>query len=304
MEVPPDRSLRWQPGFPVDAKLTLKILQRGRRDPTHRQEPDGTLWRTALTSSGPVTCRIRQHRLDDLDVDAWGPGSGELIGNIRAELGEQDRPEDFRPAHPVLARAWSRLPGLRVPRTGRLFEALVPAVLEQRVVGLDAQAAWARLVGAHGTRPPGPAPETMRVPPTPPAWAKIPSWEWRRAGVDLHRSATVITAARHAAKLDRAAADPARAYDLMSALPGVGVWTAAQVGHRALGDADALPLGDFHLGRMTGMALLGRPLADEEIESFYLAWRPHRYRVVRTIELTSGLAPRRSHRAPCAPRLA
>ncbi|MER5917599.1 DNA-3-methyladenine glycosylase 2 family protein [Streptomyces sp. NPDC001982] len=300
MEMPPDHSLHWQPGFPVDAKLTFKSLRRGPHDPTHRQETDGTLWRTALTSSGPVTYRIRQQRLDDLDIDAWGPGAGELIGGIRTELGEHDRPEDFRPAHPVLKRAWSRLPGLRVPRTGRLFEALVPAILEQRVVGLDAQAAWARLVGAHGGPAPGPAPETMRVMPSPEAWAKIPIWEWRRAGVDLHRSKTVIFAAWHAAKLDRAATDPARAYELMSAMSGVGVWTAAQVGHRALGDADALPIGDFHLGRMTGMALLGRPLAEQEIEAFYLPWRPHRYRVLRILELTPRSAPRRSHRAPRA----
>lgn len=304
MEMPPDHSLHWQPGFPVDAKLTLKSLQRGRHDPTHRQEPDGTLWRTALTSSGPVTYRIRQQRLDDLEIDAWGPGSDALIDNIRSELGAHDHPEDFRPAHPVLERAWRQLPGLRVPRTGRPFEALVPAILEQRVVGLDAQAAWTRLVGAHGTQPPGPAPKAMRVAPSPATWAKVPSWEWRRAGVDLHRSKTAIIAARHAAKLDRAAADPARAYDLMSAMPGVGVWTAAQVGHRALGDADALPLGDFHLARVTGMALLGHPLTDREIESFYLQWRPHRYRVVRILELTSRLAPRRSPRARRAPRLA
>jgi len=300
MEARPDRSLHWQPAFLVDAKLTLKSLRRGRHDPTHREEADGSLWRTALTSTGPATYRIRQHRLDDLDVDAWGPGAGELVENMSAELGAHDHPEEFRPAHPVLERAWSRLPGLRVPHTGRLFEALVPAVLEQRVVGLDAQAAWARLLRAHGTPAPGPAPEPMRVMPSPEAWAKIPIWDWRRAGVDLQRSRTVMLTARHAGKLERAAADPARAYRLMSAMPGVGVWTAAQVGHRALGDADALPLGDFDLGRMTGLALAGRPLADEEVEAFYLPWRPHRYRVVRVLELTPRAAPRRSHRAPRA----
>jgi 3-methyladenine DNA glycosylase/8-oxoguanine DNA glycosylase len=300
MDARPDRSLHWQPAFPVDAKLTLKSLRRGRPDPTHREEPDGSLWRTALTSTGPVTYRIRQHRLDDLDVDAWGPGAGELVENIPAELGAHDHPEDFRPAHPVLERAWRRLPGLRVPRTGRVFEAFVPAVLEQRVVSLDAQAAWARLLRAHGTPAPGPAPAAMRVVPPPGVWARIPIWDWRRAGVDLRRSNTVALAARHAGKLERAAADPARAYRLLSAMPGLGVWTAAQVGHRALGDADALPLGDFDLGRLTGLALAGRPLADEEVEAFYRPWRPHRYRVVRALELTPRIAPRRGHRAPRA----
>ena len=43
----------------------------------------------------------------------------------------RDTAEGFEPAHPLLADASARHPGLRVPRTGRVFEALVPAVLEQ-----------------------------------------------------------------------------------------------------------------------------------------------------------------------------
>ncbi|WAZ25916.1 DNA-3-methyladenine glycosylase 2 family protein [Streptomyces cinnabarinus] len=296
----PDRSVHWQPPFPVNARLTLSSLRRGPHDPTHRVEPDGTLWRTARPASGPVTYRIRQQRPDDLRIDAWGPGAAELADSVRRELGEDDRPELFRPAHPVLRGAVRRLPGLRVPRTGRLFEALVPAVFEQRVVGLDAAASFTRLIRRYGEQAPGPAPAGMRLPLPPGTWRTIPSWEWRAAGVDLHRSATVIEAARHAVRLDRSAADPARAYDLLAKLPGVGVWTAAQVGHRALGDADALPLGDYHLATITGVALLGRPLADDEVEAFYEPFRPHRYRVVRLLELSPGAAPRRGSRAPRA----
>ncbi|CCK25374.1 hypothetical protein BN159_0995 [Streptomyces davaonensis JCM 4913] len=300
MPQPPDRSVHWQPPFPVDARLTLSSLRRGPHDPTHRVEPDGTLWRTARPASGPVTYRIRQQRLDDLRIDAWGPGAAELADSVRRELGEDDRPERFRPGHGVLRGAVRRLPGLRVPCTGRLFEALVPAVFEQRVVGLDAAASFTRLIRRYGEQAPGPAPAGMRLPLPPETWRTIPSWEWRTAGVDLHRSATVIEAARHAARLDRSASDPARAYDLLAKLPGVGVWTAAQVGHRALGDADALPLGDYHLGTMTGLALLGRPLEDDEVEAFYEPFRPHRYRVVRLLELSPGEAPRRGPRAPRA----
>ncbi|MER6073391.1 DNA-3-methyladenine glycosylase 2 family protein [Streptomyces sp. NPDC001817] len=298
MHQPPDRSLHWQPGFAVDARLSLESLRRGRDDPTHRVETDGALWRTALTPSGPVTYRIRQQRLDDLHIDAWGAGAAELVDRIRTELGADDRPDLFRPRHPALRAARRRLPGLRVPCTGRLFEAIVPAIIEQRVIGPDAAASFGRLVRAHGEQAPGPAPAGMRVPPAPEVWRTLPSWEWRRAGVDLQRSRTVVRTARHAARLDRAAGDPARAYELMAKLPGIGTWTAAQVGHRALGDADALPLGDYHLGRMTGMALLGRPLADDEIEEFYEPFRPHRYRVLRLIELDARLAPRHAPRAP------
>jgi 3-methyladenine DNA glycosylase/8-oxoguanine DNA glycosylase len=300
MEQPPDRTVHWQPDFPVNARLTLASLRHGGRDPAHRVEPDGTVWRAALTATGAVTYRIRQQRLDDLLIEAWGPGAAGLAESIRDELGAGDRPEDFHPEHPLLRQAQRRLVGLRVPATRRLFEALVPAVIEQRVVGLDAAAGWTRLVRIHGSSAPapGPAPAGMIVPPPPAVWERIPSWDWRQAGIDLQRSRTVTLAARHAARLDRAAADPEAAYRLMAALPGVGAWTAAQVGHRALGDADALPVGDYHLGRMTGIALLGRPLEDDEIEDFYEQWRPHRYRVVRLLELTPGAAPRRAPRAP------
>jgi 3-methyladenine DNA glycosylase/8-oxoguanine DNA glycosylase len=292
--------VHWQPAFPVNARLTLASLRHGHHDPTHRVEPDGTIWRAALTTTGPVTYRIRQRRLDDLRIEAWGPGAAELAETIRDELGAGDHPEEFQPEHPFLRQALRRLAGLRVPATGRLFEAVVPAVIEQRVVGLDAVAGWTRLVRVHGTPAPapGPAPAGMLVPPSPEAWQQIPSWDWRQAGIDLHRSRTVILAARHAARLDRTAADPEAAYRLLATIPGIGTWTAAQVGHRALGDADALALGDYNLGRMTGIALLGRPLDDDEIEDFYEQWRPHRYRVTRLLELTPGSAPRRAPRAP------
>ena len=82
-------------------------------------------------------------------------------------------------------------------------------------------------------------------------------------------------------------------YRMLRALPGVGPWTTAQVGHRAIGDADALPIGDYHLAAMTGWALAGRTIAEDEVEAFYEPWRPHRYRVVRLLELTPGTQPPR-----------
>ena len=42
-------------------------------------------------------------------------------------------------------------------------------------------------------------------------------------------------------------------------LPGVGEWTAAETAQRAFGDADALSVGDYHLAKVIGWSLLGRP---------------------------------------------
>jgi 3-methyladenine DNA glycosylase/8-oxoguanine DNA glycosylase len=298
-----DASTVWRPTYPVDVHRTLSDLRHGGGDPCHQVGADGTLWRTSRMPSGPVTYRLTQLTSTEIAADAWGAGAAELIAGLPTLLGSGDSPETFDPRHPLIRDASRRLVGFRVPRTGRVVEALIPAVLEQKVIGLDATAAWRRLVTRHGEPAPGPAPDVMRVPPSAETWKALPSWEWHQAGVDGRRARTARVCATSADKLERAAAsapdDPAAVYRLLLALPGVGPWTAAQVGHRALGDADALPIGDYHLAALTGWALAGRTIAEDEVEEFYEPWRPHRYRVVRLLELTPGTQPPRR-----GPRLA
>jgi 3-methyladenine DNA glycosylase/8-oxoguanine DNA glycosylase len=292
-----DAATVWRPTYPVDVRLTLSALRRGGGDPCHRIAHDGAVWRTSRMSSGAVTYRIVQRGSHQISARAWGDGAAELIAGLPALLGGRDCPGTFDPRHPLLREAHRRLVGLRVPATGQVLDALIPAVLEQKVVGLDAAAAWRRLVTRYGDPAPGPAPEQMRVPPTATSWLAIPSWGWHTAGVDQRRARTARVCATYAAKLQAAAAahphDPGVVYRLLLALPGVGPWTAAQVGHRALGDADALPIGDYHLASMTGWALAGAALADDEVEAFYEPLRPHRYRVVRLLELSPGQHPPR-----------
>jgi 3-methyladenine DNA glycosylase/8-oxoguanine DNA glycosylase len=288
----------WRPSYPVDVRRTLSDLRHGGGDPCHQVDRDGALWRTARMTTGPVTYRLRQAGPHEIHARAWGDGAAELIAGLPTVLGSADRPETFQPGHPLLHEAYRRLPGLRVPSTGRVLEALIPAVLEQKVIGLDATAAWRRVVNRYGEPAPGPGPAELRVVPTAAQWLAIPSWGWHEAGVDGRRARTARVGASYAAKLEAAAdpADPAALYRLLLALPGIGPWTAAQVGHRALGDADALPIGDYHLAAMTGWALTGKALAEDDVESFYEPWRPHRYRVVRLIEL--GSFPRVPKRGP------
>ncbi len=98
----------------------------------------------------------------------------------------------------VVRDAWRCTVGLRLLRTDRVFEALVPAVLEQRVVTSTAWAAWSWLVRHHGERAPGPTPDGMRVPPPAEVWAGIPVWDFHRAGVDPRRARAIVAAARRA----------------------------------------------------------------------------------------------------------
>ncbi len=287
---------------PVNAALTLSMLRKGKGDPTTRHDGNH-LWRTSRMASGPVTYVLRQLEPVLVRAEAWGPGAAELLDGLPALIGAEDDPSGFEPAHPILADAFRRHPGLRVPRTGRVLEALIAAVIEQRVVGLDAFAAWRRLHVRYGEAAPGPAPAGMRVFPTAEQWAAIPSWEWHRAGVDPQRARTAQACARLGPQLERLATthtgDHAAVYRGLRSIPGVGVWTAAEVGSRALGDADAVPFGDYHVGKDVGAALVGRPLDDDELAETLEPWRPHRFRVVRLIQLSPhATRERRGSRMP------
>ena len=113
-------------------------------------------------------------------------------------LGAEDDPSDFAPVNPIVADAHRRVPHLRLGRTDQVLEALIPAVLEQRVPGADAFRAWRLLVTKFGTPAPGPAPARMRVPPSAEVWRRIPSWEFHRANVDPGRARTVVSCAQRA----------------------------------------------------------------------------------------------------------
>ena len=285
----PNASTVWRPQLPVDVVRTLAPLRRGRADPTHRVG-DGVLWRTSVMPAGPVTYRLEQRGLHEVRCAAWGPGAEQLVAGLPDLLGARDTAEGFVLGHPLLVEVAARVPGLRVPRTGRVVEALVPAVLEQKVTGKQARAAFRRLVQRYGTQAPGPTPTGMVVPPTAEVWRRIPSWEWHCAGVDPKRSRTVCTAMQVAGRLEQAVGlDRDDAHRRLTAVPGIGDWTAAEVAQRALGDTDALSVGDYHLSQAVGWALVGRPLDDAGMVELLEPWRPHRYRVVRLLECATGL---------------
>lgn len=285
---------------PVSPGLSLAPLRRGAGDPCFRLGSDGAIWRTSLQDSGPVTACITQSAPDTVICHGWGDGAVEFVDALPDLLGAYDDARDFRPDHPTVAAAHQRLPHLRLGRTRRVLEALIPAILEQRVPGADAFRSWRLLVTRFGTDAPGPVPSGMRVPPSAERWRRIPSWEFHRANVDPGRARTVVGCAQRAVSLERLAAQPkADAVVALTALPGVGVWTAAETMQRAFGDADALSVGDYHLSAVIGWTLIGEPLDDAGMVEVMEPMRPHRYRVVRLLE-ASGLAykPRRGARLP------
>jgi 3-methyladenine DNA glycosylase/8-oxoguanine DNA glycosylase len=284
----------------VSPGLTLFPMRRGPGDPTFQVDDGGAIWRTSLLPGGPVTARIVRAAANAVECTAWGGGAEEFLDALPAMLGAHDDSSDFVPVDPIVAAAHQRVPHLRLGRTDQVSEALIPAVLEQRVPGADAFRAWRLLVTKFGTPAPGPAPARMRVLPSAEVWRRIPSWEFHRANVDPGRAQTIVGCAQRASSLERLASWPAaKAREALTSLPGVGIWTAAETAQRAFGDADALSVGDYHISKMIGWTLLGHPIGDDEMVELLEPMRPHRHRVVRLLE-ASGLAyePRRGARLP------
>jgi 3-methyladenine DNA glycosylase/8-oxoguanine DNA glycosylase len=181
------------------------------------------------------------------------------------------------------------------------MEALVPAILEQKVPGVEAQRAWRILLAKFGTPPPGPAPRGMRVFPEPKTWRRIPSWEWHRAGVEGIRAQTIVTAASVSDSLERLLAQTHEEADRkLRTIAGIGQWTSAEARQRAAGDPDAVSVGDFHLPKIVGWVLAGREQTDDAAMLELLApYAGHRHRVARLAELSGlGGPPRRGPRLP------
>lgn len=282
---------------PIDPCLTLSELGRGTGDPAYRSS-GGIVWRCTRTPEGPATLRLRgRPRWRAVDAAAWGTGARWVLDRLPELVGARDDRSGFEPGLAMLERLARRFAGWRVCRTGQVLEALIPAVLEQKVTNTEAWRSWRELLWRFGERAPGPTPVRMWVPPDARTWAGIPSWGWHRAGVDPRRARTVVACARAAARLEETLELPAAEADRrFRAVPGVGAWTVAEVRQRAHGDPDAVSVGDFHLAKNVGWALAGRRFDDEAMLSVLERWRGHRYRVTRLIELGGHVAPRRGPR--------
>ncbi|MFP5319017.1 MAG: DNA-3-methyladenine glycosylase family protein [Acidimicrobiia bacterium] len=282
---------------PVDLGLTLFPVRRGRLDPTMRLTP-GEAWRATRTPEGPATTRLVA-RGSTVTVRAWGPGAGWALAAARDLVGASDDDRGFTPHDPVVDGLRLRFRGLRLCRTNAVAEAIVPAILEQKVIGLEARRSYAALVRRLGEPAPGPLPGLL-LPPDPAVLARTPTWVFHRCNIERKRADTIRLAASYASRLDETAGlPPHAAYRRITALPGVGAWTAAEVGMVAFGDADAVSVGDYHLPHHVAWALAGEPRADDaRMLELLEPYRGHRGRVVRLIMAGGPSPPRYGPRLP------
>jgi 3-methyladenine DNA glycosylase/8-oxoguanine DNA glycosylase len=276
-----------------DVVLTLAPLRRGGGDPAHRLV-NGTLWRASRTPAGVASLALRP-LAGGAEAVAFGPGAAWLVERLPTMLGlDQDWSALDVSAVPRLHETHRRHAGLRLPNTGLVLESLVPAILEQKVTGVEARAAWRMLLYRYGAPAPSPAPPSMRVLPSAADLLAIPTWGWHRLGVDAKRQRAIRAAASIAERLEAFTSRPvAEARDLLTRVPGVGVWTAAETTVRAFGDPDAVSIGDHHLPHLVVHTLTGRPRgSDAEMLELLATWDGQRAWVMRLIELGGVMPPR------------
>jgi 3-methyladenine DNA glycosylase/8-oxoguanine DNA glycosylase len=281
---------------PIDLGLTLGGVGAGSRDPSVRVGRDEA-WLATRTPDGPATLHLsgRGHRLD---AEAWGPGAAWALDHAPATAGAEDDLGGFDPAGSVVRSLHRRFTGLRIPRTGRVVEALLRLVVAQKVTGKEAKGSYRRMASAFGEEAPGRS--GLLLPPDPGVLAGLAYHRMHRFGIERIRAERIIEVCRRASRLAEAETMPLpEAYARIRALPGIGPWTAAGVGLVALGDADAVLVGDYNLPNTVAWVLAGEPRADDRrMLELLEPYSGHRGRVVKLIKAAGLGAPRFGPRRP------
>jgi 3-methyladenine DNA glycosylase/8-oxoguanine DNA glycosylase len=248
--------------------------------------PGGVI-RASRTPDGPVAVRLT--RVDGgVEVEALGTGAAWLLDRADAWCGALDDDSTFDPPRGLVRDLWRRRRGLRIPRTGLLTERLIPVILEQKVTGMDARRAYRRLVLALAE--PAPGPFGLTLPPDPARMAELPYHAFHPVGIERRRAEVLRATCAMSARIDSWVDLPLeQAGSHLGKLPGVGPWTVAEVTRVALGDADAVSVGDFHLKHLVSWALAREARGtDERMLELLEPYRPHRGRVQRLLE-ASGI---------------
>jgi len=208
----------------------------------------------------------RARRLFDLEADPLA---------IAAHLERSD----------LLRPLLERRPGLRVPGAWEPFELAVRAIVGQQVTVRGATTLMGRLVERWGEPLAPAAPPLTHCFPAPEVLAEA---DIERVGMPRARAQALRTLAAEVASgrlLLASGADLESAVARLTALPGVGAWTAQYVAMRALGEPDAFPSGDLGLRHAlaNGTVPTARALAAEAE-----AWRP--WRAYAAMHLWASLA--------------
>ncbi|HYI32363.1 MAG TPA: AlkA N-terminal domain-containing protein [Glaciibacter sp.] len=208
-----------------------------------------------LADLAPLVSRVR--RLLDLDADAAA---------IDAALGEDAD----------LARSIHATPGIRVPGSLDPQETLFRAMIGQQVSVASARTALTRLAAELGERPPGLEGEGSldRVFPTARSIAEHGRDVLRGPAARIDAIIGVAEALATGELVLDVGESRGELEERLTALPGIGPWTAGYVAMRVLGSPDILLTSDLALRQ--GAARLGLPAEARALSIHGERWAPWR----------------------------
>ncbi len=285
------------PIAPLDPRRTVPTLGIGRGDPSITVTAEAA-WIAVRTAAGPATLCFSDSGAE-IEARAWGDGASAALDLAPGLVGAEDDPSGFDPRRSLLRRLVKENPSVRITRSTLVTSALIRAVVGQKVTGKEAKRSYGRMMRVLGEPAPGPMPGLV-LPLAPRTLSALTYEQFHPWGIERRRAATVLEVARRSKRLEEASTmNLPDAYRRITALRGVGAWSAALVGIQALGDADAVPVGDFHLPNTVAWALAGEDRADDaRMLELLEPFRPHRGRVVRLLKAGGIKAPRYGPRAP------
>jgi 3-methyladenine DNA glycosylase/8-oxoguanine DNA glycosylase len=275
---------------PLDVRATVRRLDVGTIG------SDGTWWWAAAGEDGPTTVAIGAVEGGAV-VRAWGPDAERAIDRADRLLGVHRPQPPLFPGTPA-GRFLAQSRAVRTGHTGDVFGAVIAAVCGQIVTRREAGTSIRALRSRFGSTAPGPV--ALRSLPGPDVVASLGYADLHECGIERRRASVLIEAARRHRRLDEIADLPVvDGYRRLMAVRGLGQWSAALVMGRAVGDLDAVPLGDFHLPNTIAWALAGEERGtDERMEELLEPYRPFRGHVVHAVIEAGVHAPRYGPRMP------
>ena len=248
------------------------------------------LWWATTTPDGPGTLRLTLASARMVHADAWGDGAQWMLTQARRVLGLDDAPASFAPAAGFVHDLARRAAGVHRPRTDRVHEALVAAILGQKVQSDAARHSLRQLARHFGA--PAPGPRALQLVPTAAAFARLDYSAFHPCNVERARAERILTVSRRAVWVESRTT-----IEELQLLSGVGPWTAAITAASAWGDPDAVALGDYHLPNTVCWALAREPRGDDaRMLELLEPYRPHRGRVVQLLLDAHISAPKRGPR--------
>lgn len=291
-----------------DSLDAVPLIDRDRHGAVALRVRPGLLRRAEPGPAGPLILEATQ-RGDQVDVAVWGPASTSpaarerALDAARAWVGWYDDVPDLvalTAGHPPLQQAARRIGAVRLSRLPRVGEAVGRAVLSQLVQGVEAHRSIAQLAAAVGE----PATRHLWSWPTPTALGHTPAYAMRRCGISLRSAAALHASALDDPQLERLRDDFVALDRRLRAIAGIGAWTSAEI-RLALGDPDAVSVGDYNLPGMVCHALAGAEpdeCTDELMLHLLEPYRGQRGRVIQLVVRAARhrLLPRTRRRAPRA----